>query len=73
MKKVTLAYPYTDGDGTTHEPDTTLELDDVQAKRLVQDGKARPADEPAQVDPPPTPDRSGGAKGGSNTTPKVEG
>lgn len=44
MKKITLAYPYTDGDGTTHEPDTTLELDDVTARRLVQDGKARPVE-----------------------------
>lgn len=50
MKQITLAYPWTDGDGTRHEPDTTLELDDLTAKQLVQDGKARPV-APAAFDP----------------------
>jgi hypothetical protein len=50
--KVTLAYPYGD-----HEPDTTIDLPDAEAQRLVNDGKARQASKyvkAAKVDPQTT-------------------
>lgn len=36
--KVTLAYPY-----EGHEPDETIDLPDAEARRLVNDGRARRA------------------------------
>lgn len=53
MKKVTLAFPYTEtlSDGTTkeHEADATLVLERPEANRLIHAGLARlaPAEEPA--------------------------
>lgn len=44
MTRVTLAYPFTDADGKTHDPDKTVDLDEGVAQTLVNDGKARPAD-----------------------------
>jgi hypothetical protein len=41
---VTLAYPF---DG--HEPDETVDLPDAEARRLLNDGRARPAKRGAQV------------------------
>lgn len=39
--KVTLAYPYTTGDGKTHKADKTLDLDKAEARRLLNAGLAR--------------------------------
>lgn len=43
---VTLAYPLTvevDGEVVVHQPDETIEVDDVKGRRLIHDGKARAA------------------------------
>lgn len=48
--RITLAYPL-----GPHQPDTTIDLDDDLARRLVRDGRARTADTPAEV--PQTPPR----------------
>lgn len=37
--KITLAYPF-----EGHDPDTTIEIDDVRGRRMIRDGKARRAD-----------------------------
>ncbi len=37
MARVVLAYPYGD-----HKPDSTIDLPDDEANRLVRDGFARP-------------------------------
>jgi hypothetical protein len=42
---VTLAYPYTDGEGKNHKADTTLALPRGEAVELLTYGKARSADE----------------------------
>jgi hypothetical protein len=42
--RVTFAYPRTTADGTEYQPDQTAELDDVEARQLIKDGFARPAD-----------------------------
>lgn len=42
--RVTFAYPRTTADGTEYKPDQSADLDDVEAKQLVKDGFARPAD-----------------------------
>nr|pir hypothetical protein 7 - actinophage VWB [Streptomyces phage VWB] len=42
--RVTFAYPRTTADGTEYEPDQSADLDDVEARQLVKDGFARPAD-----------------------------
>lgn len=39
--KVTLAWPHGD-----HEPGATVDLPDAEAKTLLRDGFARPADTP---------------------------
>jgi hypothetical protein len=56
--RVTLAYPW---DG--HDPDETVEVDNATGRRLLRDGKARPADDEAagvdvgpRVDVLPDPD-----------------
>lgn len=50
-RTVELAYPL-DVDGTRHEPDSTVELPAEKARLLVQDGRARWADNtPAQPGP----------------------
>ncbi len=48
MPKVTLAYP-TEHDGVTHQPDTTLDVDEVTARQWLAEGTARPADSPAEM------------------------
>jgi hypothetical protein len=42
--RVTLAYSYTDEQGKSHAPDTTLDLDEGVAQALLNDGKARTPD-----------------------------
>lgn len=42
--KVTLAYEY-----EGHEPDTTVDLPDAEARRLIGDGRARPASKRAKA------------------------
>ncbi|MEV8349061.1 hypothetical protein ACFVTT_15610 [Streptomyces niveus] len=49
--KVTFAYPRVTADGAEHKPDTTADLDDAEAKQLIRDGFARPADEPTRAQP----------------------
>jgi hypothetical protein len=44
MTRVTFAYPRTTADGTEYKPDQSADLDDVEAKQLIKDGFARPAD-----------------------------
>jgi len=41
MPKVTLAYAYVDADGRNHNPDTTVNVDDAEAARLLYYGLAR--------------------------------
>lgn len=38
---VVLAYPWTDADGKTHEPDSTVQVDRSTARDLIRDGRAR--------------------------------
>jgi hypothetical protein len=42
--KVTLAYPYTDADGKAHDADSSLDLPEHEAVRLLDAGRARTAD-----------------------------
>jgi hypothetical protein len=42
--RVTFAYPRTAADGTEYKPDETADLDDAEARQLIKDGWARPAD-----------------------------
>lgn len=52
--KVTLAYAYGD-----HKPDTTIDLPDKEARRLVNDGRARHASKyvkAEKVEAEPTPE-----------------
>ncbi|MGA5869252.1 hypothetical protein [Streptomyces cinereoruber] len=42
--RVTFAYPHTDAEGKTYQPDDTADLDDAAARQLIKDGHARPAD-----------------------------
>lgn len=42
MSRITLAYEW-----NGHKPDSTVEVDGATAKRLIRDGRARPAGEPA--------------------------
>ena len=44
--KVTLAYPYTDASGNDHDADSTPDLPDDEAVRLLNAGRARTADAP---------------------------
>ena len=46
MPRITLAAPYTDGDGKKHKADSTIEVDAGEASRLKFVGLAR--------DPEPT-------------------
>ncbi|MGW4028253.1 hypothetical protein ACWEFL_02855 [Streptomyces sp. NPDC004838] len=48
MTRVTFAYPRT-VDGTEYQPDETADLDDIEAKQLIKDGFARPADKTARA------------------------
>lgn len=41
IKKVVLAYPYTDADGATHKADSSIELPRGEANRLLNAGLAR--------------------------------
>ena len=41
MHKVTLAYKYVGADGRNHKPDTTIDVDDAEANRLLYYGLAR--------------------------------
>ena len=41
MPKLVLAYPYTDAEGKTHAPDTTIEVEEGEANRLLHYGLAR--------------------------------
>ncbi|MFI5808976.1 hypothetical protein [Streptomyces sp. NPDC051561] len=43
--KITFAYPRTTHDGTEYQPDQSADIDDAEAKQLVKDGFARPADQ----------------------------
>lgn len=40
--KVQLAYPYTDEKGKTHAPDSVVNVTDLEARRLIFEGFARP-------------------------------
>ncbi|MGO4630496.1 hypothetical protein AB4225_06065 [Streptomyces sp. 2RAF24] len=42
--RVTFAYPRTAADGTKYEPDQSADLDESEARQLIKDGFARPAD-----------------------------
>lgn len=44
--KLTLAYPYTDASGKDHDADSTPDLPDDEAARLLNAGRARTADAP---------------------------
>lgn len=46
MPRITLAAPYTDGDGKQHKADSTIDVDRGEASRLKFQGLAR--------DPEPT-------------------
>lgn len=48
--RVTLAAPYVDADGKNHAANTTLDLDDAEASRLLHYGLAREASAPAEAD-----------------------
>lgn len=50
-KIVTLAYPYTDVDGTDHDGDDTVELPTGEANELLAAGRARRAGEAAPKQP----------------------
>lgn len=56
---LTLAYHWLDPEGVEHAPDETIEVeDDVLARQLLREGKARdaitePADDADMVDDPP--------------------
>lgn len=39
--KIALAYPWTDGDGETHDPDSVVDVPVNVGKALVRDGRAR--------------------------------
>lgn len=41
---VTLAYPYTDGEGKAHKADTTVSLPRHEAVELIHYGRARVPD-----------------------------
>jgi hypothetical protein len=43
--KVTFAYPWTDPDGVEHKADQTQDLPQELADNLINEGRARPADE----------------------------
>ncbi|MFD3517704.1 hypothetical protein [Streptomyces sp. NPDC058657] len=43
--RITFAYPRTTADGIEHEPDTTADVDDAEAKQLIRDGFARHPDQ----------------------------
>jgi hypothetical protein len=43
---VTLAYPWTDADGTDHKPGTVLTVSRDTARDLIRDGRARAGDTP---------------------------
>jgi hypothetical protein len=51
MSKVELAYPL-EHDGTTHNPDTTIDLPDTYAAQLVREGRARWPNAPADSSAP---------------------
>jgi len=42
--KITLAYPYTDAAGKEHKPDSSPDLPEDEANRLLETGRARTAD-----------------------------
>jgi hypothetical protein len=46
VPRITYSYPYTDENGSTHDPDTTEDVPDHVAVALIDAGRARPADEP---------------------------
>jgi len=50
MKTITLAYPWTDPEGTEHAPDTPGEVDPRTATLLLGSGRAREA-QPGPFDP----------------------
>lgn len=50
MKRITLAYAYTDAGGKRHAPDTTISLDNAEANRLLHDGLAREPEKSAAAD-----------------------
>lgn len=39
--RVTLAYPYTDKDGKSYEPDKSIDVSDEVGAQLLRDGLAR--------------------------------
>ncbi|MFD0078234.1 hypothetical protein ACFVIY_38035 [Streptomyces sp. NPDC127166] len=42
--RVTFAYPRITADGTEYKPDQSADLDDAEARQLIKDGFARPAE-----------------------------
>lgn len=56
--QIALARAWKSPDGVDHQPDDVIEVDDLTGRRLIHDGRARRAPEPA----PATPDNSEAAK-----------
>lgn len=52
MPRITLAAPYTDGDGKQHKADSTIEVDAGEASRLKFVGLARDPEPTKKVDQP---------------------
>lgn len=48
--KVTLAYPYTDASGEQHDADSSPDLPESEAVRLLNAGRARTADASTTAD-----------------------
>lgn len=55
MRRIELAYPYTDAEGTRHEADSVVELPNDVAVELLAYGRARPATDQAASRPAPAP------------------
>lgn len=53
--KVTIAHPYTDKAGKSHTPGSPADLPEDEARKVIADGYARPADSTA--DKAPTKDK----------------
>ena len=48
--RIQLAYPWTAPDGTEHDPDDVVEVDEMESRRMITEGRARvPDDEHHEV------------------------
>jgi hypothetical protein len=45
VPRITYSYPYTDENGSTHDPDTTEDVPDHVAVSLIDAGRARLAED----------------------------